>query len=176
MLALLYKYFESETNMKKLLLSVAFIITASSAFAETVNARVTDVIPNYTYISEPVRVEQCYTVEVPVYGTVQGGSTGDVLAGAIIGGAIGNQFGGGSGKDAMTVLGAIVGADVAGRQGNRQKVVGYRDEVKCDYYTEYKEERIVDNYVVYYRYGKHTGSVVTDNYYKVGDRIRITFR
>ncbi len=162
--------------MKTLLLSVALIVAASSAFAKTVNARVTDVVPNYTYISNPVQVEECYTVEVPVYGTVQGGSTGDVLAGAIIGGAIGNQFGGGSGKDAMTVLGAIVGADVAGRQGKRQQIVGYRDEVKCEYRTEYQDERIIDNYVVYYRHGGHIGSVVTDRYYEVGDRIRITFR
>lgn len=162
--------------MKKLLLSVAFIVAASAAVAETVNARVTDVVPNYRYVSNPVQVEQCYTVEVPVYGTVQGGSTGDVLAGALIGGAIGNQFGGGSGKDAMTVLGAIIGADAAGRQGSRQQIVGYRDEVQCDYYTEHREEAIVDNYVVYYRYGSHIGSIVTDRHYHVGDRIRITFR
>ena len=38
-------------------------------------------------------------------------STGDVLAGAIIGGVIGNQFGKGKGNDAATVLGAIIGAD-----------------------------------------------------------------
>jgi uncharacterized protein YcfJ len=111
-----------------------------------------------------------------VYKNVQGGSTGDVLAGAIIGGAIGNQFGGGSGKDAMTVLGAIVGADVAGRQGNRQQVAGYRNEVQCEYHTEYQDQRVVDGYIVYFRYGQHVGSVVTDRYYEVGDRIRITFR
>jgi uncharacterized protein YcfJ len=173
---LLYKYIESEAIMKTLLLSVALIISASTAFAETVNARVTDVITNYTYVSNPVDVEYCRNVEVPVYKNVQGGSTGDVLAGAIIGGAIGNQFGGGSGKDAMTVLGAIVGADVAGRQGNRQQVAGYRNEVQCEYHTEYQDQRVVDGYIVYFRYGQHVGSVVTDRYYEVGDRIRITFR
>jgi uncharacterized protein YcfJ len=173
---LLYKYIESEAIMKTLLLSAALIATASSATAETVNARVTEVITNYTYISHPVEVEYCYDVEVPVYGRVQGGSTGDVLAGALIGGAIGNQFGGGSGKDAMTVLGAIVGADVAGRQGNRQAVVGYRTEVQCKYHTEYQDEQVVDGYIVYYRYGDHVGSVMTDRRYKVGQRIQITFR
>lgn len=36
------------------------------------------------------------------------------FGGAIIGGAIGHQFGGGSGQDIATILGAIIGASIAG--------------------------------------------------------------
>ncbi len=47
------------------------------------------------------------------------------LAGAAIGGVVGNQFGKGNGKKAMTILGALGGAAV-GSQVNSQKLVpGY---------------------------------------------------
>ena len=36
-----------------------------------------------------------------------------VFGGALVGGVIGNQFGGGSGRDIATVLGAIIGGNVA---------------------------------------------------------------
>lgn len=37
----------------------------------------------------------------------------ETFGGALIGGAIGNQFGGGRGRDVATVLGAIIGASAA---------------------------------------------------------------
>ncbi|WP_076413592.1 glycine zipper 2TM domain-containing protein [Shewanella sp. UCD-KL12] len=40
------------------------------------------------------------------------------FGGALIGGVIGHQFGGGSGQDVATVLGAIVGAGVGNRYGD----------------------------------------------------------
>jgi uncharacterized protein YcfJ len=39
----------------------------------------------------------------------QVGCVGATVAGAVIGGAIGNQFGGGSGKDILTAGGAVAG-------------------------------------------------------------------
>lgn len=40
---------------------------------------------------------------------------GDALTGAIVGGIIGHQFGGGDGRDAATALGAVIGSQSAGR-------------------------------------------------------------
>ncbi|GIU24254.1 MULTISPECIES: glycine zipper 2TM domain-containing protein [unclassified Shewanella] len=40
------------------------------------------------------------------------------FGGALIGGVIGHQFGGGSGQDVATVLGALLGAGVANRYGD----------------------------------------------------------
>lgn len=40
------------------------------------------------------------------------------FGGALIGGAIGNQFGGGSGRTASTVLGALIGANIG--RGNKK--------------------------------------------------------
>ena len=44
------------------------------------------------------------------------------FGGALVGGVIGNQFGGGSGKDIATVLGAIIGGSIANNQQTKQRV------------------------------------------------------
>ncbi|RTR28226.1 glycine zipper 2TM domain-containing protein [Shewanella atlantica] len=44
------------------------------------------------------------------------------FGGALIGGVIGHQFGGGSGKDVATVLGALIGAGVGNRHGSSSYV------------------------------------------------------
>lgn len=159
--------------MKKIALALALVLAASSvAWAETrtVYGRITHVEPIYSNVYVDVPQTVCYDIEVPVTGRTTA-STGDVLAGAIIGGAIGNQFGGGSGKDAATVLGAIIGADVANKNG-RSVVTGYRVERECStqYVSDVQTE--ISGWTVYYRWNDITGSFNTnrDNYV-VGDRI-----
>lgn len=127
--------------MKKNILAslVAFAVTGPAVAADyTTDANIVD---HYTTQTRQIPSTElvCNTVEVPIYGTVQGqASTGDALAGAIIGGVIGNQIGNGSGRDAATVLGAIVGADVANKRGSQQQVItGYRQEERCNRVTTY---------------------------------------
>ena len=48
------------------------------------------------------------------------------FGGALVGGVIGHQFGGGSGQDVATVLGALLGGGIANQYGNQE------------YYLEYK--------------------------------------
>lgn len=80
------------------------------------------------YGAGPIYTETvCELVDVPVQGYVTG-TPADAIAGAIIGGVIGNQFGNGDGKDVMTVLGAITGAQAG---GTRRATVGYRQEQRC---------------------------------------------
>ncbi len=45
------------------------------------------------------------------------------FGGALIGGVIGNQFGGGSGRDAATILGAVLGGSMAHNRNNQPKKV-----------------------------------------------------
>lgn len=45
------------------------------------------------------------------------------FGGALVGGVIGNQFGGGSGKDIATILGAIIGGSIANNRHNQPTVV-----------------------------------------------------
>ena len=57
----------------------------------------------------PYDVEVCKQVR---QGTGNGSATNEII-GAIFGGAIGNQFGEGDGKDAMTLAGILLGASLA---------------------------------------------------------------
>lgn len=47
------------------------------------------------------------------------------FGGALLGGVIGNQFGGGSGRTAATILGSIIGGSVAHNRQNTSRVVEY---------------------------------------------------
>ncbi|HHX8520446.1 TPA: glycine zipper 2TM domain-containing protein [Vibrio diabolicus] len=58
---------------------------------------------------------------------VQSKSNGwKTLLGATIGGLVGNQFGGGTGREVATAVGALAGAAVAQNQSNYQYTVEYK--------------------------------------------------
>jgi uncharacterized protein YcfJ len=82
--------------------------------------RVTRVTPRVEQLSRPR--EECRTqyVQVPVQSQPRGEqrSAGGALLGAIAGGIIGNQVGGGSGRAAATAVGAIAGAVAGDRIDN----------------------------------------------------------
>ena len=139
-----------EKNMKRLLATVAILGMATAAQAAEY-ATITKITPNYQNVSVPQYRTDCRMNEVPIYGRSGQASTGDTVFGAIIGGALGNQVGGGSGKDAMTVLGAIIGADVANKKGGQE----------------------LKNYTIRYEWNGIVGKTVTYNNYRVGDRLPI---
>jgi uncharacterized protein YcfJ len=111
--------------LKKTLITTSLLVLATPAFAETVQDHYKTVIEQ-----NPYRVEVCKDVQLKGQA-----STGDTIFGAIIGGAIGNQFGGGKGKDAATVLGAIVGADIANKNGKKPGGT----QRQCQVETRYEE-------------------------------------
>lgn len=157
--------------MRKTLVALALAFTPTASFAADY-AVITAVHPIFhdRYVT---RYETyCHDVEVPVYGRTGGGSSGDVLAGAIIGGAIGNQFGNGSGKDAMTVLGAILGANEASNSG-RQEVVGYRLEQRCERVANQVNEPVLSHYNIRYEYNGQEYHERTNRKYTLGQRVRI---
>ena len=160
--------------MKTLLATVAVVCFATSAYAQTEYATITQVQPNYQNVSVPQYRTDCKIVEVPIYGGRSQASTGDTIVGAIIGGAIGNQVGGGSGKDAATVLGAIIGADVANKRATQQQqIIGYREEQTCNNVTYYETQEEIKNYTIRYEWRGIQGSTFTYNNYRVGDRIPV---
>lgn len=58
---------------------------------------------------------------------IQSKSNGwETLLGAVVGGLVGNQFGGGSGKEVATAVGAVAGASVARNRANQSYSVEYR--------------------------------------------------
>ena len=147
--------------MNKLLATVAMIGSISFAASASADeyATITNVNPNYQNVSVPKYRTDCRVNQVPIYGSVKNGqaSTGDTIVGAIIGGAIGNQFGNGDGKDAMTLFGALMGASLA-HDEEVKNGQGSRVVTVCDVQTRYEEE-VSEVYshstVVFYVDGKH---------------------
>lgn len=159
--------------MIKNILTIAAVFSASTAMADGYNSRqgvVVDVEAVYSNSIEYVVQEQCFEQQTPIYQN-RNGSSGDVLAGALIGGAIGNQFGSGDGKDAMTILGAIVGADAASRP--RQEIAGYVSEWRCEMVEIPQETQMFHHYQITYRMDGKLYRVNTDRIFEVGQRITI---
>jgi len=102
--------------MNKTLIQIGAIFVASVISTATLaqnpypahNAIVLDHYKNIIQ-QEPYDVEVCKQVH---QGTGDGSATNEII-GAIFGGAIGNQFGEGDGKDAMTLAGMFLGASLA---------------------------------------------------------------
>jgi len=78
------------------------------------------------------KVQVCEKVQIPIYGMIERpASSGEVFTGLLLGGAIGNQFGSGSGNDAMTVVGALMGADSAGQRKREKVIIDYKTVTQC---------------------------------------------
>ena len=96
--------------MKKLIaiFTIALSMSAMASNPYSVRAIVFD---HYKSVVKqiPYDVEVCKQVH---QGTGDGSATNEII-GAIFGGAIGNQFGEGDGKDAMTLAGMFLGASLA---------------------------------------------------------------
>jgi uncharacterized protein YcfJ len=116
--------------MKTKLMAAVFALVGSSALADTivVQGEVVSTNPVRSYITESVPQQVCQNVQV-----TQQYRQDNQVAGAVIGAIIGNQFGSGSGKDAMTVLGAIVGAD----QGRKNSHVRTETTNHVECYVEW---------------------------------------
>ncbi len=107
--------------MKKSLILAAGLLAASSATAwDKSPARILE------------QVTVCKIIQIPIYGMIERPASGaEVFTGFLVGGAIGNQFGDGNGRDAMTFLGAVMGAEEAGQRVRERVVVDYREQETC---------------------------------------------
>lgn len=160
--------------MRNTVAAITLSILPSLAFAGGNNyAVITAVHPIYENRYVTQYETECYTVEVPVYGRQRSGSSGDVLAGAIIGGAIGNQFGSGSGKDAMTALGIIIGAS-EGSRSTREVITGYRLERQCDQVAREVLEPVISHYRIRYEYNGFEYHQETTQHYTLGQRVQVS--
>lgn len=77
-----------------------------------------------------------------------------VFGGALIGGAIGNQFGSGSGRDVATVLGALLGGSLANNKNPqyRQKTLHLVElMIKTDQGKEFMVVQDLDNRMLFER-------------------------
>jgi len=197
----------------KMTAAAGLIAFTSSAFADNdangffVWADVTDVVPLISTRYEEVPVESCRIVRtkhakkvkhqnnrryhedayrhVRVDDYPRQQNALPALFGGLIGGAIGNQFGSGNGKKAMTLIGAIAGASIA---ANNQREVEHRADAAWDNYRpamnhqtrnrrvcetsyELREYQEVDGYEVTYSYLGREFEQVTEEH--PGDRLKL---
>ncbi len=133
--------------MKKLafLLSLALV---SNLFAEIITF--TKRVPVYKsvevqrVVTKRVPYEECWQEEVPQDYYDDDDETLGAIIGGAAGGIIGHQIGGGSGKTAATVGGAIIGTLIGKSLAQREPRAGYKIIKRCR--TRYKEseERIIE--------------------------------
>ena len=97
--------------MKKLIAIFTIALSMSAMASNPYEPEQAFVFDHYKSVVKqvPYDVEVCKRVR---QGTGDGSATNEII-GAIFGGVIGNQFGEGDGKDAMTLAGIILGASLA---------------------------------------------------------------
>lgn len=144
-------------------------------------ARVVSVDPIVERYSEPVPSQQCWNEPVEYYEpryayAPRQDRAGPAFLGALIGGALGNQVGGGSGRTAATIAGAVIGGTVGYRHpGGRYYDAGGRtvrtSQQRCETRTEYRQDERVLGYNVSYEYNGRVYRTQTDHH--PGDRIRV---
>ena len=137
-----------------------------------VAARVVGVEPMVRYVAVDRPREQCWNevVREPVrpYGVA-----GPTAAGAIVGAAIGRQFGSGNDRDALTVLGAVAGGTVAHQRAVRNGAGATRDVTvqRCEVVNDRVTEQVTDGYLVTYRLEGQNYTMRTDRH--PGDWVQI---
>jgi uncharacterized protein YcfJ len=138
--------------------------------------------PIVRYVTVTTPVKECW--EDVEYYTVNERPPGEgarTLAGAILGGVIGHQFGSGHGNDAATVAGTLIGATIGNRSayknGGSYGPAEYSRPVRrCEtQYRNHQEER-VDGYNVVYQYHgqKYATRMPSDPGKKI--RVRVDIR
>ncbi|EKK5267578.1 glycine zipper 2TM domain-containing protein [Cronobacter dublinensis] len=157
---------------KSMLAGIGIGVVAALGVAAVASLDVFSPSPEYaqvvsaTPIKETVKTprQECRNVTVTHRRPVQDENrlTGSVL-GAVAGGVIGHQFGGGRGKDVATVVGAL-GGGYAGNQiqGHLQEGDTYTtQQQRCK--TVYDKSEKMLGYDVTYRIGEEQGKIRMDN-------------
>ncbi len=154
------------------LISAAALLAISGAANAAVYdyARVLSAQPIVRTVTVKTPVRQCWQ-ETQYYSTSERrrGASGRALAGAVIGGVIGHQFGSGRGKDAATVAGSMIGAAVG--HGPLRRVDVAEPVQRCATRYENRLEERIDGYQVVYRY--HGQNYSTRMPYDPGKKIKV---
>ena len=134
-----------------LLLTAQF--STAGSYTDVAKIISVDKIYKTNNIREPY--QDCYIQEF--YQADSDGSATNEIVGGLFGGLIGNQFGGGDGKTAMTAAGALLGASLAHDDERAKAKTGRmvsKEVCETKYRTESKER--LSHYQVKYEYDGRT--------------------
>lgn len=142
-----------------------------------VYAEVVDVEPLFRTVRVRRPERECWDEEVydDRYRRHRGTAPATV-AGGIIGGAVGRQFGDGKGRDAMTVVGTLIGSAIAHDRAAQRHYDDYdrprvRVVERCETHWQTYDDRRLEGYRVTYVYGGR--EYTTRTAHEPGDRIRV---
>jgi uncharacterized protein YcfJ len=143
-------------RLNKVLLSASLIVTCLPAWAGHKDsgydhARVVSAIPVYEMVRYPVDEQVCWEEQV---WRPQPHTVAPTILGAIVGGVVGHQFGGGSGKTALTVAGAAVGGTIGYKVAEHHSSGGPYSaaHTRCEIQRNWRTEERIAAWDVAYRY------------------------
>jgi len=152
----------SKQSKLNLALFAAALVASSAALADDSDdyARVKSATPEYERVNSPR--QECHGEYVP--GSRRSGERtyGGSIIGGITGAIVGNQIGGGHGREAATALGAITGAIVGDRVQNSARDDDEGREVRRCRSVDHWERRLT-GYRVVYEYGGRKYSTFMPN-------------
>jgi len=137
--------------------ALAFSGSAVSEHGFIDNARVIEAQPLYETVAVAHPVTECWT-ETVNRSSYRPGAYIAPIAGGIIGGVVGHQFGKGRGNTALTVAGTLLGASVG--HGLGQSDYPQRPVVehvrRCETVDQYEQQQQLVGYRVKYNYEGQT--------------------
>lgn len=159
--------------IKTMALASAFTLISANVMADHDNrdyhgydrgdkARVTHVEPIYRTVTVTHPERECWDEPRRHHSDHQ--SYTSTIAGGLIGGVIGNQFGGGNGNTAMTIAGTLLGGSVGRDMGNHYRDVDYGYREQCQVVDRHYREQRIDGYEVSYRYHGRMYTTVMDHH------------
>ncbi|MGZ5786378.1 MAG: beta/gamma crystallin-related protein [Ramlibacter sp.] len=107
------------------------VAAANGDYRRRANERLFDAPVTSVHAVMGTPTERCW-VEREQVGERGNANVGGALAGALIGGVLGHQVGGGSGKDLATVGGAVAGGVIGSNVGRNDNNYSSRDVRKCE--------------------------------------------
>lgn len=132
------------------ILAAPGMLLADNGFRD--KARVISSQPLYEVVRVNQPEERCWNERVHHRGGSRSESYTPTIAGAIVGGVVGNQFGHGRGKDVMTAAGALLGGSVGNDLGKKSTRGYVTSERRCELVDHYREREELVGYDVTYKY------------------------
>ena len=143
-------------SLNKVLLTASLAITCLPAWAGHRepgydHAKVVSAVPVYETVRYPVDEQVCWEEQA---WRPQPHSVAPTVIGAIVGGVVGHQFGGGHGKAALTVAGAAIGGTIGYNVAQRHHSGGPYPvaQTRCEIQRNWRTEERISAWDVTYKY------------------------